>query len=338
MILPDSPRAVRVNVEATSAPSLPDAPAKTFPFTAVLGQDELKHALLLTAIDPGISGVLAFGDRGTAKSTTVRGMSDLLSEAGVIAPVVDLPLGVSEDRLLGAIDVETALATGRAEFKAGLLAAADGGYLYIDEVNLLDDYIIDLLLDVAASGVNHVERDGLSHQHSARFVLIGSGNPEEGELRPQLEDRFGLSTHVRTVTDVSTRVEIVRRRMQFDADPVDFCAGFADSQQQMATTIASARDRLEEVEVDDRTVTRAVELCSELGAVGHRAEITLVRAARATAALRGARVTTDRDLGRSAVAALRHRIPREPFEPQPRLTARVRNRIVSTLGQHWSAA
>ncbi|MBB3037928.1 ATP-binding protein [Hoyosella altamirensis] len=258
-----------------------------FPFTAILGQTDLKNCLLWTAIDPAIGGVLAMGDRGTAKSTTVRALADMLHAAGIAAPVVDLPLGASEDRLLGSLDVDAALARGEVRFRPGLLQEAHRGFLYIDEVNLLDDYLVDLLLDVAASGVNRVERDGLSHQHDAQFVLIGSGNPEEGELRPQLEDRFGLSTHVTTIRDVGVRTEIVRRRLAFDADPDSVLHAFHDQQQDLAGRVSRARSSLGDVAIPDRVSAAAVQLCVECGAIGHRAEIVLVRTARAAAALQG---------------------------------------------------
>ncbi|WP_439030816.1 ATP-binding protein [Gordonia terrae] len=305
----------------------------TYPFTAVLGHDSLKNALLMTAVDPGISGVLAMGDRGTAKSTLIRALGDLMRLAGVAAPVVDLPLGATEDRVVGALDVDRALRGGEAMFRPGLLAEAHGGYLYIDEVNLLDDFLVDLLLDVAASGLNIVERDGLSHRHPARFILVGPGNPEEGQLRPQLEDRFGLSTHVQTITDVGLRTRIVRQRLEYDSDPVGFAAGFAVSQHRLAERLATARRQVENVDVDDRILESAVQLCVEVGAVGHRGEVMLVRAARALAALREHPSVTPGDLGEAAIPVLRHRIPRDQFERPTASTARVRNAVAATLGR-----
>ncbi|MCW4352626.1 ATP-binding protein [Hoyosella sp. YIM 151337] len=308
-----------------------------FPFTAILGQEGLKHSLLLNAVDPGIGGVLAMGDRGTAKSTTVRALAGLLDAASIDAPVVDLPLGASEDRLLGSLDVDAALARGEVHFRPGLLQDAHGGFLYIDEVNLLDDYLVDLLLDVAASGVNRVERDGLSYQHDARFVLVGSGNPEEGELRPQLEDRFGLSTHVSTIRDVTVRTEIVRRRLAFDADPGVMSREFATHQQELAATITRARETVSNVAIPERVSEAAVQLCVECGVIGHRAEIVLVRAARAAAALRGRTEATTRDILTVAVPALRHRVTREPFENPTTSGARVHNIAMRTFGLHNAA-
>ncbi|GGC75059.1 AAA family ATPase [Hoyosella rhizosphaerae] len=305
-----------------------------FPFTAILGQEELKRCLLLTAIDPAIGGVLAMGDRGTAKSTTVRALADMLALARIEAPVVDLPLGASEDRLLGALDIDAALTQGEVRFRPGLLHEAHRGFLYIDEVNLLDDYLVDLLLDVAASGVNRVERDGISHQHDAQFVLIGSGNPEEGELRPQLEDRFGLSTHVSTIRDVEQRTEIVRRRLLFDATPDLLIEQFRAQQAELARSVGEARQRLADVTVTDNISEAAIRLCIECDVVGHRGEIVLIRAARAAAALRGADEMSCRDLATVAVPALRHRIPREPFESPTTASARVHNIAARTLRLH----
>ncbi|HEY0248767.1 MAG TPA: AAA family ATPase [Gryllotalpicola sp.] len=285
-----------------------------FPFTAVLGQNELKDCLLLNAVDPGIGGVLALGDRGTGKSTTVRALGQLLETTGIPAPVVDLPLGATEDRVLGSLDISAALADGQRRFAPGLLSDAHGGFLYIDEVNLLDDYLVDLLLDVAASGINRVERDGISHTHPARFVLIGSGNPEEGELRPQLEDRFGLATTVTTIADLSQRTEIVRRRLAFDADPEGFTADYAAAEAELGERIAAARRRLEQLAVPDATLEHIVRLCIDAGAVGHRAEIVLMRAARAYAALESAHAVTENDVSAVARLTLRHRVPRESYE------------------------
>ncbi|WP_448851500.1 ATP-binding protein [Corynebacterium sp. 335C] len=294
-----------------------------FPFTAVTGQDELSLALTLCAVDPGIGGVLALGDRGTGKTTLVRSLAGLLARAGVDAPVVDVPLGVTEDRLIGSLDVDVALAEGRTAFRPGLLADAHGGFLYIDEVNLLDDHLVDVLLDVAASGVNIVERDGVSHSHPARFTLVGSGNPEEGDLRPQLEDRFGLSVDVRTIADPATRVAIVRARLAFDEDPEGFVAAHEDGEEELAARIAAARVALPSVELPDAVLVDVIDACVTAGCTGHRSEIVLSRAARAHAALRGAR-----EVGRDDVAAvlrpsLRHRVPREAFDTPELVDARL---------------
>jgi magnesium chelatase subunit I len=290
------------------------ATAVPFPFTAVLGQDELKQCLLLSAVDPGIGGVLALGDRGTGKTTTVRALGALLERSGLSAPVVDLPLGATEDRVVGALDIQAALADGEKRFAPGLLAEAHGGFLYVDEINLLDDYLVDLLLDVAASGVNRVERDGISHTHPARFVLIGSGNPEEGDLRPQLEDRFGLSTTVSTIADQAVRVGIVRARLAYDASPGEFLGHYAPQEEALGETVVAARRRLESVALPDELLERVVQVCVTARATGHRAELVLARAARAHASLRGAGATDETDLQAVAPAALRHRVARAPFE------------------------
>ncbi len=321
-----------------------------FPFSAVVGQDEMKLALLIAAVDPGIGGVLAFGDRGTGKSTTVRALAALLPKIRVVqgcryncdpaapdrslceacreahaagaalkghlvpVPVVDLPLGATEDRVVGALDVERALREGVKAFEPGLLARAHRGFLYIDEANLLEDHLVDLLLDVAASGENIVEREGISLRHPARFVLIGSGNPEEGELRPQLLDRFGLSVEVRTPTDLPTRVEVVRRRDAYERDPEGFAARYAKDEAKLRRRITAARERLAEVAVPDAALERAAQLCIGLGTDGLRGELTLMRAARALAAFEGDAEVTDPHLRRVAPPALRHRLRRNPLD------------------------
>ena len=228
--------------------------------------------------------------------------------------MITLPLGATEDRVIGSIDIEAALTSGERRFAPGLLGAADGGFLYVDEVNLLDDYIVDVLLDVAASGVNFVEREGISHSHPARFVLIGSGNPEEGDLRPQLEDRFGLATNVSTITDHAARADIVRRRLAFSEDPVAFVGRWRAEQLVLAERVATARLTVDDVEVADDLLDLIVELCVAAGAVGHRGELVLTRAARASAALRGASAVAPEDIADNALMALRHRVTREAFD------------------------
>ena len=320
--------------------------AWTFPFSALVGQDEMKLAILIAAIDPSVGGVLVFGDRGTGKSTAVRALAALLPKmhavvgcayqcdpatpcgdcqarrAGgaalkshrVSVPVVDLPLGATEDRVVGALDLERALSQGVKAFEPGLLARANRGFLYIDEVNLLEDHLVDLLIDVAASGENVVEREGLSVRHPARFVLVGSGNPEEGELRPQLLDRFGLSVEVRTPTDLASRVEVVRRRDQFERDPDGFTEKWKKDDERVRRSIVKGKAHLADVTVPDAALERAAQLCMALGTDGLRGELTLIRAARSLAALQGAKSVGDEHLKRVAPPALRHRLRRNPLD------------------------
>jgi magnesium chelatase subunit I len=332
-----------------------------FPFAAIVGQEDMKLAMLIAAVDQGIGGVLAFGDRGTGKSTTVRALAALLPPMKVMqgcryhcdpatpdswcaecraagkgksvtapVPVVDLPLGATEDRVVGALDLERAL-TGQKVFEPGLLARANRGFLYIDEVNLLEDHLVDLLLDVAASGENVVEREGLSIRHPARFVLIGSGNPEEGELRPQLLDRFGLSVEVVTPQDLKTRMDIVRRRDAFDRDPFAFVAGYRTENRKLRQRIAKAQRSLPHIEVSDAMLECASRLCLALGTDGLRGELTLIRAARALASFEGASSVAVSHLRQIGPASLRHRLRRDPLD-EAGSTARVELAIESTLG------
>jgi magnesium chelatase subunit I len=322
---------------------------QAFPFTALVGQDEMKLALLLNAIDSSIGGVLIMGHRGTGKSTAVRALADLLppvrkvrdclygcdpqdqnglcadcrerSQAGSklapvsdVVPVVDLPLGATEDRVCGTINIERALKDGVKTFEPGLLARANRGFLYIDEVNLLEDHLIDLLLDVAVTGSNSVEREGISIEHPARFVLIGSGNPEEGELRPQLLDRFGLHVEVRTETDLDQRVQIVLAREAFERDPSTFLAGVEAEQSRLRRKLTKARRNLRQVTLQTKLLRRIAELCLQLKIDGHRGELTITRAARALAALEGRRAVNDMDVRRVAIMSLRHRLRRDPLE------------------------
>jgi magnesium chelatase subunit I len=317
-----------------------------FPFAAIVGQEDMKQALMLAAVDRSIGGVMVFGDRGTGKSTAVRALAGLLPPMEVVkgcryhcdpkkpsadcpsgcgsskrlvrdmvpVPVIDLPLGATEDRVVGALDLEKALTRGEKVFEPGLLARAHRGFLYIDEVNLLEDHLVDLLLDVAASGENIVEREGLSVKHPARFVLVGSGNPEEGELRPQLLDRFGLSVEVRTPADLSQRVEVLKRRDAFDRDPQAFIAAWADETAGIASLIAAAQKRIGGVKVADTTLELLSRLCLALGADGLRGELTLMRAARAAAALDNAKAVEARHIRKAAPLALRHRLRRNPLD------------------------
>ena len=319
----------------------------------------MRTALLIAAVDPKVGGVLVFGDRGTGKSTTVRALAALLPPMRVVAdcrygcdpeapatwcsecsarsairarnapvPVVDLPLGATEDRIAGALDLERALSRGEKAFEPGLLARANRGFLYIDEVNLLEDHLVDLLLDVASSGENVVEREGLSVRHPARFVLVGSGNPEEGDLRPQLLDRFGLCVEVRTPQDIATRVEVVRRRDAFERDPESFARRWKGENAKLRKSIESARAKVAAVDVPQPTLERAASLCMSLGTDGLRGEITLVRAARALAALEGDASVADEHVRRVAAMALRHRLRRNPLD-ESGSTARVERALAT---------
>jgi magnesium chelatase subunit I len=286
-----------------------------FPLVAVVGADDLKLALCLTAIDPKIGGVLIEGPRGMAKSTLARGLADLLASG----QFVTLPLGATEERLVGTLDLDAALGEGRAAFSPGVLAKADGGVLYVDEVNLLPDHLVDLLLDVAASGVNLVERDGISHRHAARFVLIGTMNPEEGELRPQLLDRFGLNVALSGQTVPQQRGQIIRRRLDFDADPEAFCAQWAAQQHALKARCETARGLLPSIELDDVSLGLITERCFAAGVDGLRADLVWLRAARAHAAWRGGAHITEADIDAVADFALRHRRrePQPPHHSQP---------------------
>ncbi|MDQ1418375.1 MAG: magnesium chelatase subunit [Acidimicrobiaceae bacterium] len=278
-----------------------------FPFSAVVGQDEVKLALILAAVDPAIAGVLLRGEKGSAKTTLARALASLLPGD---APFVELPVGATEDRLVGTLDLAAALTGGQRRFQAGLLAAAHGGVLYVDEVNLLPDHLVDVLLDVAASGVNRVEREGISHSHPSRFVLIGSMNPEEGDLRPQLLDRFGLAVDVRAPVDPSVRAEAVRRRLAFDADPIDFAASWAGQETELANRLAAVSPVALPVEL----VEQVSRLCAAVEAQGLRADLTICRAAAALAGFEGRPAATTEDIRRVAPLALAHRRRRGPFD------------------------
>ncbi|HYW30624.1 MAG TPA: magnesium chelatase ATPase subunit I [Gemmatimonas sp.] len=337
-----------------------------FPFSAIVGQDEMKQALLLVAVDPSIGGVMVFGDRGTGKSTAVRGLAGLLPQMKVVVgcrygcdpaangarcvecqarstsghvvrsalapvPVVDLPLGATEDRLVGALDLERALTSGEKAFEPGLLARAHRGFLYVDEVNLLEDHLVDLLLDAAATGENVVEREGVSVRHPARFVLIGSGNPEEGELRPQLLDRFGLAVDVRTPSAIPTRIEVIKRRDAFDRDPTAFMAHWSKADTKIRRTLEKGRLWIDSLTVDDSILERAATLCAALGTDGLRGELTLLRSARALAALEHADAVTFTHLRRVAPMALRHRLRRNVLD-EAGSTTRVERAVAELWG------
>ncbi|HNP58772.1 MAG TPA: VWA domain-containing protein [Gordonia sp. (in: high G+C Gram-positive bacteria)] len=285
-----------------------------YPFSAVVGQERLKLALILSAIAPGIGGVLVRGEKGTAKTTVVRGLGPLLPATGERPRVVELPIGATEDRVIGSLDLTRVLRDGEAVFTPGLLAQADGGVLYIDEVNLLADHLVDVLLDAAASGRVTIERDGVSHTQDASFVLVGTMNPEEGELRPQLLDRFGLAVDVAAPTDVEQRVAVVERRMAFDADPAGFVAGFADEEQLLAERIAAARDRVNGILLPAAQLRRIAGICAHLQVDGLRGDLVVARAAAAHAAWRGAEEVDEDDIAVAVELALPHRRRRDPFD------------------------
>jgi len=329
------------------------APKKTrrlvFPFTAIVGQEEMKLALLLNVIDPKVGGVMIMGDRGTGKSTTIRALADLLPEIEVVAndpfnshpydsdlmgdqvrlaidnqvplevvnkkvQMVDLPLGATEDRVCGTIDIEKALSEGVKAFEPGLLAKANRGILYVDEVNLLDDHLVDVLLDSAASGWNTVEREGISIRHPARFVLVGSGNPEEGELRPQLLDRFGMHAEIRTVKEPALRVKIVEQRSDFDQNPEVFAEKYQKEQKDLQEKIIQAQEILPQVEMDYDFRVKISQVCAELDVDGLRGDIVTNRAAKALAAFEGRVEVTLEDIQRVITLCLRHRLRKDPLE------------------------
>ncbi|WP_068814544.1 magnesium chelatase ATPase subunit I [Phormidesmis priestleyi] len=339
--------------EATSQNGRTAVPAlrrrAVFPFTAIVGQEEMKLALLLNVIDPKIGGVMIMGDRGTGKSTTIRALADLLPEIEVVAddpfnshpsdpeimgdavrqlvekgaevPVtrkkvmmVDLPLGATEDRVCGTIDIEKALSEGVKAFEPGLLAKANRGILYVDEVNLLDDHLVDVLLDSAASGWNTVEREGISIRHPARFVLVGSGNPEEGELRPQLLDRFGMHAEIRTVKEPVLRVQIVEQRTDFDQNSQEFLENYQPQQIELQEQLVNAQERLKSIEIDYDLRVKISQVCSELDVDGLRGDIVTNRAAKAIAAFEGRTEVTINDIRRVATLCLRHRLRKDPME------------------------
>lgn len=284
-----------------------------YPFSAIVGHDHLRLALVLCAVRPDIGGVLIRGEKGTAKSTAVRGLADVMSLVDR-GRLVELPIGATEDRVIGSLDLQKVLRDGEHAFTPGLLAQAHGGVLYVDEVNLLGDHLVDVLLDAAAMGRVYVERDGVSHTHEARFMLVGTMNPEEGELRPQLLDRFGLTVDVRASRDVDERSEVIRQRMAYEADPDGFAGRHADADGALAKRIAAARGNLSAVELPDREVRRIAVLCAAFGVDGMRADLVLARTAVAHAAWRGADAVSEEDIRVAAELALPHRRRRDPFD------------------------
>jgi Mg-chelatase subunit ChlI len=358
------------NSLADLRPSLP-----VYPFTAIVGQEKMKQALVLNLVHPGIGGLLIRGQRGTAKSTAVRGLLRLLPPVEIVADcpfhchprdpalmcdhclerldrgeelpslyapcrLVNLPLGTTEDRLLGALDFEAALARGERRFEPGLLARANQAILYVDEVNLLGDHLVDLLLDAAALGVNYVEREGISFRHPSRFILVGTMNPEEGDLRPQLLDRFGICVDVSGSDKIDERVEVARRRIDFEADPQAFAAQWAPAEGELAGAIRAARQLLGEVEVPSRLWETAARLSLSYGVEGHRSDLTMIKAAQALCALAGRREVRPPDLLRAAELALPHRLKNQELTG-PRLDSRTLEQMLEELhaaGENPAAA
>lgn len=325
-----------------------DTARPVYPFSAIIGQEEMKFAAIMNIIDPNIGGIMVMGDRGTGKSTTVRALVDLLplidivkddafmsspTDPNLMAPevlakykagealetakvpinMVDLPLGATEDRVCGTIDIEKALTEGTKAFEPGLLAKANRGILYVDEVNLLDDHLVDVLLDSAASGWNTVEREGISICHPARFILIGSGNPEEGELRPQLLDRFGMHAQIKTVKLPEERVKVVEERTAFDSDPKTFRSKYAQEQGDIIAQLTAARELLPQVEVPMDIRLKISQVCAELDVDGLRGDLVTTRASRAAAAYRGGTEVTDEDVYSVVTLCLRHRLRKDPM-------------------------
>ena len=285
----------------------------TYPFSAIVGHDQLRLALVLCAVRPEIGGVLIRGEKGTAKSTAVRGLARILAQIDE-GRLVELPIGATEDRVIGSLDLQKVLRDGEHAFSPGLLARAHRGVLYVDEVNLLHDHLVDVLLDAAAMGRVNVERDGVSHSHEARFVLIGTMNPEEGELRPQLLDRFGLTVDVRASRDVEVRTEVIRARLAYEADPAEFAARYEAADAEIAGRIAAARVRIPEVKLGDEELRRIAALCAAFDVDGMRADLVVARAAVAHAAWRGSDAVALEDIRVAAELALPHRRRRDPFD------------------------
>lgn len=314
-----------------------------YPFSAIVGQNTMKQSLILTAIDPLIGGVLVFGERGTGKSTIVRSLTALLPEIKSIkgcpynceilnkscphcseifvnkiekksTPIIDLPLGSTEDRVVGSLNLEVALSEGKKSFEPGLLAYANRGYLYIDEVNLLEDHIVDLLLDVSASGENLIEREGLSIKHDSKFVLVGSGNPEEGELRPQLLDRFGLSVEVKSPTELEERIEVIKRRTKFDEKDKDFLDFWEKEDSKLRRRIIRARKKLLDIKVSNNILENCAKLCLALGSDGLRGELTLIRASKAQASFENKDSVEIQHLRKVALICMGHRLRKDPLD------------------------
>ena len=342
--------------------------SETYPFSAIVGQDRMKRALALNAVDPRIGGVLIRGERGTAKSTAARGLAAILPQEEAIAecrfgcdpndethwctecqdrkargipmtrthrstPFINLPVSATEDRVVGTLDIEKALQTGEKHFEPGILAAANRGILYIDEVNLLEDHVVDILLDSAAMGVNRIEREGISFTHPARFILVGTMNPEEGELRPQLLDRFALSVDIYGIPEPRDRVEIMRRTLHFEDAPESFFAQWKEKDAELTRLIAAARERLANVKFTSRDLITIASLTSSLKVEGHRADMVILKAARAQAAINNHTSITDLDIAMTAELALPHRLQKGPFSESSVSALELQQRIDELHGK-----
>lgn len=291
-----------------------------YPFSAIVGQEDMKQALILNAICPAIGGVLIKGEKGTAKSTAVRALAAILPPLDETREktmeVVELPINATEDRVVGTIDLEYALKEGKKKFEPGILAKAHNNILYVDEINLLDDHVVDVLLDAAAMGVNTVEREGISYSHPAKFILVGTMNPEEGDIRPQLLDRFGLSVEVKGEREPELRVEVVKRRLAFESDKEAFIDSYAVLEQELRDTVIKARALLPCVTITDNILSKIAQISIRLNVDGHRPDITMLHTARTLAAYAGRREIIIKDLFKAAQLALPHRMRRRPFEEQ----------------------
>lgn len=340
-----------------------------YPFTAIVGQENMRRALILNAINPAIGGVLLRGEKGTAKSTAARALAALLPEMEVIAdspfndnprtpsqwsdyvrekygangkvqvdirrtPFINLPVSATEDRVVGTLDIEKALKKGEKHFEPGILAAANRGILYVDEVNLLDDHIVDLLLDSAAMGINIVEREGISFQHPAKFILVGTMNPEEGELRPQLLDRFAHSVEIKGINDVQERIHILERRIIFDQDPIGFYEAWRDKEEELSHQITEAQGILDNVVYTQRELYMIANLTASLKVDGHRADLVILKTARANAAFEGRTRINDHDILIAAQLALPHRMKRNPFSDASLDTGEVEGRL-EEISSDW---
>jgi Mg-chelatase subunit ChlI len=356
-VRPDS--AGRAHLRQAAHPQL----SRPYPFSAIVGQERLKQALLLNAVNPAVGGLLVEGPSGTAKSTAVRGLAALLPELDVVADcpfscdpadpceaclgrrgrgeelpvirrrarIVTLPLNATDDRVAGSVDITRALREGVAALEPGLLAEVNRGILYVDEVNLLDDHLVDILLDAAALGVNAVEREGVSVSHPSRFLLIGTMNPEEGDLRPQLADRIGLRVAVDALDDAAQRGEVIRRREAFAAEPEGFAASWETEEQELAARLAQAQSALASVVVPDPLYAGIGRVVVRAGVHSHRADVTILQCAKARAALNGRDTVEADDVHEAASLALGHRVPLDPFDAQPGLDDRLLRRIVDEV-------